>query len=136
MILSSSFFGTQNTTYWLANCIWLFVGSNTAKRIFYVKFQKEYIAGLKIMIYRKRYLKLYLKTNRLWKLPVQKLSPLSETEIRDIKIELRQKFRSHCCPDLDCTDNASRRYFFRSVIVYVREINAYVLTNCRKIYVR
>lgn len=71
-------------------------------------------------------------TNRLWKLPVQKLSPLSETEIRDIKIELRQKFRSHCCPELDCTDNASRRYFFRSPVVYVREINAYVLTNFRK----
>ena len=70
--------------------------------------------------------------NGLWKLNPNELKPLSEEEIRSIKIELRQKFRRHCCPELDCTDNASRRYFFRSPIVYVREINAYVLTNFRK----
>lgn len=68
----------------------------------------------------------------LWKLNPNELGPLSEAERRSIEIELRQKFRRHCCSDLDCTDNASRRYFFRSPIVYVREINAYVLTNFRK----
>ena len=59
-------------------------------------------------------------------------SSVTDKNINAIEIELRQKFRSHCCAELSCTDNASRRYFFRSRIVYVREINTYVLTNLRK----
>lgn len=71
-------------------------------------------------------------TYRLWKLQPWRLSALSESEVRDIKIELHQKFRRHCCPELDCSDNATRRYFFRSPIVYVQKINTFVLTNYRK----
>lgn len=52
--------------------------------------------------------------------------------IQAVRRELRQKYRSHCCGNLDDTDNAERRYFFRHMIVYVREINAYVLTNKRR----
>ena len=38
-------------------------------------------------------------TYKLWKLQPQNLFPLSDEEIRDIKIELHQKFRSHCCAE-------------------------------------
>ena len=71
-------------------------------------------------------------TNKLWKLTRGGVQPLSDDEITSIKAELTQKFRNHCCSELDSTDNASRRYFFRSPIVYIRELNTYVLTNCRK----
>ena len=71
-------------------------------------------------------------TNKLWKLTRGGVQPLSNDEITEIKIELRQKFRRHCCSELDCTDNDFRRYFCRLPIVYVRELNTYVLTNCRK----
>ena len=71
-------------------------------------------------------------TNKLWKLTRGGVQPLSNDEMTKIKAELTQKFRKHCCSELDCTDNASRRYFFRSPIVYIRELNTYVLTNCRK----
>ena len=71
-------------------------------------------------------------TNKLWELTKGQVQPLSDDEITKIQIELRQKFRRHCCNDLDCTDNDSRRYFCKSPIVYVRELNTYVLTNYRK----
>lgn len=61
--------------------------------------------------------------------PKDELLTISSKEIR---IELAQKYRSHCCSELECTDNAERRYFFRSRIIYIREANAYVLTNLRK----
>lgn len=57
------------------------------------------------------------------------LSAISSPKIR---IELAQKYRSHCCSELECTDNAEKRYFFRSRVVYIREANTYVLTNLRK----
>lgn len=70
--------------------------------------------------------------NHLWKIIPDKLEVLSNDDIITIKVELCQKFRHHCCSELNCTDNASRRYFFRSPIVYVRAINTYVITNYRK----
>lgn len=56
----------------------------------------------------------------------------NEQNIIDVEIELRQKYRTHCCEDLDCTDNAERDDFCNSRIVYIREINAYAFVNLRK----
>ena len=60
------------------------------------------------------------------------LSVFDKYDVRDTEIELQRNYRTHCCDELSCTDNASRRYFFRSRVVYIREINTYVLTNLRK----
>lgn len=111
-----------------------FCSKKLNKRDFFRKISKEIYEWLKDISLPNGIVKAQAKniTYRLWELEPWRLSKLSESEIRDIKIELHQKFRRHCCPELDCTDNATRRYFFRSPIVYVREINTFVLTNYRK----
>lgn len=120
----------------LAMEIWLYLMRNCpAKRNFIKKVSKNLYKECKRYDIPQYGLKRICK--RVARM-LQKLLAMSDFQgskencINDIEIELCQKYRIHCCSDLNCSDNAERRYFYRSPIVYVREINTYVLVNLRK----
>ena len=119
----------------IARCLYGAFGKRGLnKKAFLKKVSKRIYNQLKDMEMSNKLVKFKSKNaaNQLSRIPRECVKPLSDAEITKIKAELTQKFRNHCCPDLDYADNDSRRYFCRLPIIYVRELNTYVLTNCRK----